>query len=284
MAIDPADGAILLTLGFLVGGVGTLIGAGGGFVLVPLLLLLDPALEPRTVTAISLAVVCANALSGSIAYARLGRIDYAAGGAFAVATLPGAVLGVYGASAASGGEFRVLFGAVLLALGGAIMRPGRTRLAGSERAAPTGGWDRRLVEASGEVHEYTTSLGRGVALSVIVGFVASLLGIGGGVVHVPALVLLLGFPVHVATATSHFTLVFTALAATCVHVGHSDLSAPAIQVKLALLVLGVLPGAQVGARLATRVQTALILRLLGAALALVGLRLFVVGLRTVSGP
>jgi uncharacterized membrane protein YfcA len=81
----------LIPVGFVIGAYGTLIGAGGGFVLVPLLLLLYPEDTPDTITSISLALVFFNALSGSIAYARKKRIDYYSGLLFAAAA--GAVLG-----------------------------------------------------------------------------------------------------------------------------------------------------------------------------------------------
>ena len=83
----------LIPVGFIVGTYGTLIGAGGGFVLVPMLLLLYPKESPEVITSISLAVVFFNALSGSIAYIRLKRVDYHSGVLFAIATIPGAILG-----------------------------------------------------------------------------------------------------------------------------------------------------------------------------------------------
>src|SRR5262249_48831249 len=61
----------LVPIGALVRAFGTLIGAGGGFLLVPLLLLLYPGDQPETITSISLAGVFFNAFSGSIAYARM---------------------------------------------------------------------------------------------------------------------------------------------------------------------------------------------------------------------
>src|SRR5690554_3005168 len=70
-------GLVLVGLG--VGVYGTIIGAGGGFLLVPLLLYLYPDLPPESVTALSLGVVFFNALSGTQAYARQRRIDYEAG-------------------------------------------------------------------------------------------------------------------------------------------------------------------------------------------------------------
>ena len=75
----------LFLLGLIVGAFGTLIGAGGGFLLVPVLLILYPHLEPEVVTAISLAVVFLNATSGSVAYGRMQKIDYRTGWIFAAA-------------------------------------------------------------------------------------------------------------------------------------------------------------------------------------------------------
>ena len=80
---------LLILLGFAVGAYGTVVGAGGGFVLVPILLLVYPDESPATITSISLAVVFFNALSGSLAYARLHRIDYVAGMPFAGMPLAG---------------------------------------------------------------------------------------------------------------------------------------------------------------------------------------------------
>src|SRR3954451_14075280 len=91
--MDAAPWAGLVLLGLMVGTFGTLIGAGGGFLLVPILLLLYPNASGETITSLSLAVVFFTALSGSIAYARLRRIDYRTGLIFAVAGVPGSILG-----------------------------------------------------------------------------------------------------------------------------------------------------------------------------------------------
>jgi hypothetical protein len=83
----------LIPLGFVIGAFGTLIGAGGGFVLMPVLLLLYPNESPGILTSISLAVVFFNTLSGSGAYARMRRIDYKSALLFSAATIPGAIFG-----------------------------------------------------------------------------------------------------------------------------------------------------------------------------------------------
>jgi uncharacterized protein len=279
--VDLPHAALLVTLGAVVGACGTLIGAGGGFLLVPALLLLHPEADATTVTATSLAVVLANAISGSIAYARAKKIDYAVGAVFAAATLPGAIAGVFLVKLVARGWFDIAFGVALLALAGLSLRPPPTTA--TPRAIAGGRlWERRVVDGAGEAHEYRFDVRLGITISVVVGLLASLLGIGGGIIHVPALVLLLAFPVHVATATSHFTLVFTALVATLVHVVEGDLSAPAVRLELLALIAGVVPGAQLGARWAKSARGTWILRLLAGALALVAVRLFVVGARALG--
>lgn len=104
----------LTPLGFLVGAFGTLIGAGGGFILVPILLLLYPDKSPDTITSISLAVVFFNALSGSFAYSRMKRIDYKSGMIFAIATLPGSILGSVITSYVPRQLFNGIFGVLLV--------------------------------------------------------------------------------------------------------------------------------------------------------------------------
>src|SRR5439155_1366876 len=85
----------LAGLGFAVGTYGTIVGLGGGFILVPVLLFLYPDYDPEHLTAISLFVVWTNTTSGSIAYARQGRIDYLTGLLFAASSAPGGLAGVY---------------------------------------------------------------------------------------------------------------------------------------------------------------------------------------------
>ncbi|NJD09284.1 MAG: sulfite exporter TauE/SafE family protein, partial [Gemmatimonadetes bacterium] len=109
----------------------------------------------------------------------------------------------------------------------------------------------------------------GAVLSFFVVFFSSVLGIGGGIIHVPVMIHFLGFPAHIATATSHFILAISAGVGAGTHIalGHL-LAGPAI-----LMGIGVVGGAQVGARLAQRMRGTRIIRLLSLALIVVALRL-----------
>jgi uncharacterized protein len=256
-------------LGFGVGVFGTLVGAGGGFILTPVLLLLYPSSSPALLTAISLVVVMFNAGSGSAAYARQRRSDYRSGTIFALCTLPGSVLGVLVAEKVSRPGFDVIMGVALTALAGWLLRGAKPP--GHERA--DAGVPREIVDSTGYTYSYRANVKLGAALSVGVGFVSSFLGIGGGVVHVPLLVTVLGFPTHVATATSHFVLAVMALVATLTHVASGTFHHGIGLRRAAALSVGVVVGAQVGARASQRLSGELIQRLLAAALVLLGLRL-----------
>jgi len=272
----------LLPLGLVVGAFGTLIGAGGGFILVPILLLLYPKENTELITAISLAVVFFNALSGSIAYARMKRVDYKSGITFSIATIPGAILGALSTAYVPRRIFDLIFG-VLMIIAAVFLwlsakedhstSPSVNVAPISAKAAASHLTQRHLVDAEGVHYHYAFDIRIGIVLSVFVGFVSSLLGVGGGFIHVPALARLLNFPVHIATATSHFVLAVMALTGTLVHVAQG-VFVRGVR-RTALLAIGVLIGAQAGAWLSNRVGGKAIIRGLAVALAFVGIRLII---------
>jgi len=265
----------LAALGVGVGCYGTLIGAGGGFVLMPVLLLLYPGQNADLLTSISLAVVFFNALSGSEAYALLKRIDYRTGVMFSAATIPGAVLGALNTSYVPRRLFDPIF-SILLLLAAAFLawRPRKRETHGKSMSVTHHKIVRRLVDAHGITYEYDFNWLLGMGISIIVGYVSSFLGIGGGIIHVPALCYLLNFPVHVATATSHFILAIMALTGTVVHILNGTF-AHGVHRTIALAI-GVVLGAQIGARLSEKFQGSWIIRSLAVALGIVGLRILTV--------
>jgi uncharacterized protein len=265
--MTPLLFAGFFALGVVVGAFGTLIGAGGGFLLLPVLIFMYPHESPAVLTAISLAVVCVNASSGSIAYARMRRVDFRSGIVFAMAGLPGAVLGSMVTHHLDRRTFNPILGVVLMI--GALIILLRPAAPPPEPLAESDG--RTLIEADGTVHRYRPKMGIGIAIAAVVGFVSSLCGIGGGIIHVPAMVYIIGFPIHVATATSHFVLAIVALTGVLEHLADGTL-VPGLT-RVAPIALGVLGGAQLGARWSSRVNGRWILRSLALALIAVGIRL-----------
>jgi uncharacterized protein len=267
--------AELLIIGLFIGAAGTLIGAGGGFILVPFLLLADHSLSTEIVTAISIAVVAANAISGSIAYARSGRIDYKAGLLFAACTIPGSILGVFVTAYIPRLAFRLFFGLLLIALSVLLFlkKKEKKQRQFTQNNIPKGWKHHEITGRNSVTYSYTYNQYRGVLISIVVGFLSPLLGIGGGIIHVPALVQWLYFPVYVATATSHFILAIMCTISVIVHAAEGNYNNPEIQHLIIFIATGAVVGAQVGAFISHKIKTTIIVRALAICLCVVGLRL-----------
>jgi uncharacterized protein len=263
----------LLPVGTLLGGLGTLIGAGGGFLLMPLLLILYPNDSPELLTGISLATVFFNGASGSFAYIKKKRVDFWSAKRFIAAALPGAMVGAYLIGHVPMAIFRPIFGAVLLLGGGSLVL--RARRAATPHTVGTPDVERKLIEANGETWVWSYSRKIAYGLAAIVGVLSSMLGIGGGIIHVPAMIGMLGFPVHLATATSHLVLAVTALAALLVRAATGTFGGALDRV--AYLAIGAVIGAQIGAAISDRIKGPWIIRTLAIALMLVGVRILLLG-------
>lgn len=265
-----------IALGVVVGGFGTMVGAGGGFILTPALLLLFPDMPPETVTAISMTTVFFNSASGSAAYARMKRVDYKTGLIYAACTLPGTVAGTFLTDAVPRKVFDMIFGVCMVLFAALILAKRRV----GDRSAPhdaPGRFRARRIFSDRDGHEAAFSFNflTGMVISLFVGFLSGFLGIGGGIVHVPALIFL-GFPAHFATATSHFVLACSSFTSFLVHLATGALSKDYV---LAFSIAGgAIAGAQAGALISKRAKGSVIMIFLAAALVLAGVRIFISGM------
>ena len=265
-----------LAMGLGVGFLGTLVGAGGGFILTPLLLLIFTEQPSEVIAATSLSVVCLNALSGSVAYYRQKRIDLKTSASFALAGAPWVIVGVYATSEVPRGPFDIILGLALLILCISIINPPppleATQASGGGLAALA---QRRIVDYQGRVYEYAFRFRLGVCISSIVGFLASFLGIGGGPMHVPVMIRILRIPPHIATATSQCELLLTTALAVAVHFFHGNLHA--MQNVILPLAIGIIVGAQVGAAMSNKVKSLTLTRILAVLMTLVSFQLLYKG-------
>jgi uncharacterized membrane protein YfcA len=215
-----------------------------------------------------------NAFSGSIAYGRLKRIDYRSGLFFSLMTVPGAILGAYIIEFLSRGVFQYVFGSILIVVSAyLLLRPHKGITAGFLLKWPAG---RHVTDRAGNSYQYSYNFPLAMVIAFGIGIVSGLLGIGGGIIHVPAMTQLLFFPIHVATATSHFVVAITTLAAIITHIVAGTFPATMSNIgRMAVLSAGAIIGAQFGARISQRVKGSLIVRLLALGLAVVALRLLI---------
>jgi uncharacterized membrane protein YfcA len=230
-----------------------------------------PDESPATITSVTLTVAFFNALSGSIAYGRLKRIDYRSGLLFALTAVPGAILGAYLVDYLNRGTFQYIFGSILLLVSlYLLLRPKKKATGGFLRLWQT---KRNITDKQGKSYSYAFNLPLGMTVAFFVGVTSGLLGIGGGIIHVPMLTQILDFPTHIATATSHFAVAITTFSAIDTHLVAGTFSND-VGVAMVLSV-GAVIGAQFGARLSQKISGVLIVRLLAIGLAIVALRLLV---------
>jgi uncharacterized membrane protein YfcA len=261
----------LVVLGFAVGAAGTMVGVGGGFLLVPALLLLYPSEAPELITSVSLAVVACSASAGTVAYARQRRIDWLAAGVFSLATAPGAALGALAVGEIPRQTFDLLFGLLMAAVAAMLVLRSTPRPRVVQRRNRRWQVTRLLQDRAGDTYLYSYNVALGAAVCVLIGFVSSLLGIGGGVMLVPILIQVLRFPAHIATATAGAVLATSAITGTLVHISAGSLEGGSE--RALALAAGVLIGAPVGAYLSQKVRGDTLVRLLGVAMGISAVRL-----------
>jgi uncharacterized membrane protein YfcA len=184
-------------IGILAGGLSGLFGVGGGILIVPGLVLFL-GMAQRTAHATSLAAIVPIAASGVAGYALEGSVDWAAAVWLAAGSAAGAVIGAGALQRLSQPTLRRAFAGLLLLSAIAL-------LLHATEGAGRGDLDPALV----------TGL---LAAGVFSGILAGLLGVGGGIVIVPALVLLFAIPNAVAKGISLLVIIPTAVAGTAYNV------------------------------------------------------------------
>lgn len=273
----------LILMGLGTGIYGVLVGAGGGFILAPLLLIFfhkDPAMVAGTV----LALVAVNSISGAITFGRMGIVDKRSAYLFAAAAIPGSVIAPFILKAlvkGSPGLFHILFGVILLLLAIRILTKQKSDAAEQQpQSAPVTLPDKKLVRSRtiiskrGQTYKYRFNEGSATAINFVLGFISSFFGIGGGFLRTPILIYGFGFPVQVAVATSIFTLAFPATAGALTHawLGHVDFFPTFVLAGAGLIV-----GGQIGAKLTGVVKGPWIMRLLLLVVFILGISLMIQG-------
>jgi len=233
------ESMLYIIIGVSVGIVGAMLGIGGGIIIVPLMTFLFGA-SPQEAVGTSMVVVMLNSISGAVGYLRKKMVFVKAAVVFSLATVPGSVLGGYVSEFLQGRVFYAIFGVFFsLVAVRMYLQAGRHNEISNGTAVPE-----------------SCNWKLGTTMSVGVGFLASILGIGGGIIHVPMMTYILKFPHKTAVATSTFILAISAIAGASSHafMGHV-LWHPALG-----LGIGAMAGAQLGVRFISKTKSSLLLK------------------------
>ncbi len=226
--ITMIDQLWFILLGLVAGVLGSMIGLGGGIIIVPVLTFLG--FPPTLAASNSLFAALSNATASTISYSRQKRIDYSLGIKLGLLSIPGTILGAVISTDTAPDIFKILFGFVLIASAMYIFL--RKKI------------ETRKKTISKQIIVFA------IGASFFAGIISSFFGIGGGVVFVPLMVVGMGLTMKKAAPTSQMILLFASLSGVIVHsvLGHPDF------LQAGLLAIGSFVGGLTGARLSIDIK------------------------------
>lgn len=257
------------------GFLGALTGLGGGIVVIPMLTLLF-GVDIRYAAGAALISVIATSSGAASAYVRDGYSNLRVGMFLEVATTVGAVVGATLAAYISGSSIAVIFGVVLLASAYISSRK-RQDPKGDEPPDRLATWlrmDSTYPTPSGLQAYRVRGVPPAFGLMLLAGTLSGLLGIGSGAVKVLALDWAMRLPFKVSTTTSNFMIGVTAAASAGVYLSRGYI-APGLAMPV---MLGVLIGSLVGARVLQKVDSSALRRLFTAVIVVLGVEMIYNGL------
>ncbi|WP_040978391.1 sulfite exporter TauE/SafE family protein [Oceanobacillus jeddahense] len=255
--MEVTTAIFILIIGIIAGGYGTIVGAGGGFIFVPALLILLN-IDPVAAAASGLVIVFINTFSAIIGYAKQKNINYRIGGSIIIGAIPSSVLGAWLLQFidANSKVFYWSFASILLIFGIVLLYKNSNFSLNKKKSN---------IDITLQIKTY-----RLILLGLLMGIISSFLGIGGGWLLVPILIYLFGLSVHQAAATSIFSLCIYSLVGVSTHIFYNN-------VNWSIVFwggLGVIIGAQLGVFIAKKLSGQTILKMLSIVLCIVGVRMY----------
>jgi len=218
----------LIPLGFAAGILGSMIGLGGGIIIVPILTFFG--FPPTVAASNSLFAAFSNSVASTISYSKQKRIEYSLGLKLGLLAIPGTILGAIISTDIVPDLFKILFGFILITSAVYIFL-------------------RKQVESREKVISKQLIIFI-IGASFFAGIISSFFGIGGGIVFVPLMVVGMGLSMKKAAPTSQLILLFASLSGIIVHsvLGHPDF------LQSGFLAIGSFFGGLVGAKLSLSVR------------------------------
>ncbi len=251
----------LLGLGGVIGFLSGMFGVGGGFLMTPALIFIGVPAPVAVGTEAN--QIVASSVSGVLAHWRRGNVDFKMGFVLMIGGFIGSSLGVaFFALLQQIGQIdlviRLFYVVFLGIIGGLMLIEGVNALLRRRNPAS----ERRKLHQHTWIHGlplktrfrksrlYISAL-LPIGVGALVGFLAAIMGVGGGFIMVPAMIYLLGMPTAVVVGTSLFQIIFVTANVTILQATANQ----TVDAVLALLLLtGAVIGAQVGVRVGTRLH------------------------------
>lgn len=257
----------LLFIGLLAGTIGSLVGLGGGIIIVPLLIGLH-SLSPQLAVGTSIVTVLFTGLSSTLTYMKHKRIDYKSGLILFIGSGPGGIIGSWVNNFLNGDSFSLYFGIFLILVSIILMLRDKTKPLSLTKGAVI---KRTFVTKEGDTIHYEFPPILAIIIAFFVGFISGLFGIGGGALLVPAMMILFSFPAQIAVATSMFIVFLSAVVNSIVHISLGNVN----WIYAIILIPGAWFGGKIGAYINTKLSGNAIIYLLRITLIILGIQMII---------
>lgn len=267
---------LIILIGLVASSLGSLIGLGGGIIVVPALLYVSslgilPDITPREIVGTSLFTMIFTGMSSTIGYVKHKTIDYKSGLVFLAGSAPGGICGAWMVKHLDVQAFNLYFGLFVLLVSAVMVLRSKIKPIPYNKES---GYTRTFTDASGQTFEYGYNPVVGILISLAIGFISGIFGVGGGSLMVPAMILFFYFPPHVAVATSMFMIFLSSIISSIAHISFGNIN----WLYALALIPGAWIGAQIGVYLNGRLKSKTIVLLLRAILIIIGIRLIYEGI------
>ncbi len=265
---------LLFVIGLFAGTLGSIVGIGGGIIIVPSLLFVASIypdfgpITPQLAIGTSLLLIVLSSLASTLSFHKQRRIDFQSGLLFFITAGPGSIIGAYLSKFFSTDSFLLGFGLFLVVLFFIMMFQNKIKPLRYQK-----GMTRTFIDQSSQEFQYGYHLPTALILSFAVGLLSGLFGIGGGAMLVPMMLLLFRFPAHVATATSMFVILLSSIMGSVTHVIQGNIS----WFALLLLAPGSWIGGVLGAKISEKMSSRAIVHVFRITLILVAIRMILAG-------
>lgn len=280
--MEPLTFILLIVLGFFYAILASMIGIGGGLLYVPTLDF-GFGLETIDATFVSSFVIVFTSTSGFLNYRSQNRIDMKTARTYLMYAIPGVLISSFFADDVPRDTLRQLFGILVVGAGiRGILKAQRMDSTTNDTIiseAGSGIESRKLVDSDGNTHEYFVDVGKGKYFAFLGGFIAGLLGIGGGLIYVPLLTSISGLPIHIGAATSTSMIVVVSFIAVTIRTG-SRIGDGTFDFDLWLnygipLVIGSVIGARYGSTKVKKLNSKFVLILFWSVACVAGIRMLI---------
>ena len=264
----------ILSASFIAGSIGSLLGLGGGIILVPALTILF-GIPIHEAIGLSFIGVLVNSSSSSLVYIKNRMVDMKLSSILELGAVTGSIIGAYTALLIDNDTLSTIFGIVLGYISIDMYRKLKKNLENNNTESNSDYERKYFDENTNEIIRYSVTREKeGTILSIIGGIFSGLLGMGGGAIFVPIMNRIMNVPIKVAIATSSFMIGITSLVGALIFFNNGFIDITIVPP----IILGIFFGAQIGSRVNKVIDKQILTNIFCLVLICIALRMIINGL------